>query len=92
LGKNKNIGKCRLCSEIKKLTFEHVPPESAFNSTPIYFQKSTHLHDKNSYLYGKKIRSNRGAGGYYLCESCNNKSGSWYAASLLNLQKWGCMQ
>jgi len=59
LGKNKNIGKCRLCSEIKKLTFEHVPPESAFNSTPIYFQKSTHLHDKNSYLYGKKIRSNR---------------------------------
>lgn len=26
------IGKCRLCGEIKKLTFEHVPPETTFNN------------------------------------------------------------
>lgn len=85
----KNIDKCRLCCEIKELSFEHIPPESAFNSTPVYFQKSIHLHDKNSYLYGKKIRSNRGAGGFYLCESCNNKSGSWYGSDYAEFSKLG---
>lgn len=38
------------------------------------------MHDKESYLYGNH-RLNRGAGGKYLCASCNNLTGSWYGES-----------
>ena len=30
------IGKCRLCGETKKLTFEHVPPETTFNNYSVH--------------------------------------------------------
>lgn len=86
----KNIDKCRLCCEIKELSFEHIPPESAFNSTPVYFQKSIHLHDKNSYLYGKKIRSNRGGVGS-ICVSLviiNLEAGM--GQTMPNSQIWAC--
>jgi len=82
-------GTCRICGEIKKLTFEHVPPQSAFNSSPIYLQKSIHLHKKDNHLFGKRIRSNQGAGGYYLCKTCNNNTGSWYSKSYRNLAYMG---
>lgn len=87
----KRTGKCRICSKYGKLTFEHVPPQSAFNSNPVFFQKSVHLHDKKSYLYGKRIRSNQGAGGYYLCKSCNNLTGSYYGDSYKKFTYIGMM-
>lgn len=74
-------GICRVCGEHKKLTFEHIPPESAFNSTPVFIQKHYHLHDKDSHLFGKRHLSNRGGGDYYSCVDCNTKTGSWYADS-----------
>lgn len=85
----KKTGKCRLCGRTKKLSFEHVPPESAFNSKPVFYQNSENLHDKSSFFYGKKRRSFRGAGGLYLCVSCNNNSGSWYANDYKNFSEMG---
>ena len=87
----KKEGICRICGNYGKLTFEHVPPQSAFNSNPVFFPKSVHLHDKKSYLYGKKIRSNQGAGGYYLCKSCNNLTGSYYGDSYKKFAYIGMM-
>lgn len=29
------IGECRLCGTVTRLSFEHVPPRSAFNDNPI---------------------------------------------------------
>lgn len=72
-------GNCAICGKYKKLTFEHVPPQSAFNNKPIYMQHHEHLFDEGSYLYGKKKRSSKGFGGYTLCEPCNNNTGDWYA-------------
>ena len=72
-------GNCALCSEFKKLSFEHVPPQSAFNDKLIFVQTHEHLIPQNSFLYGKKKRSNKGFGGYTLCEACNNNTGEWYA-------------
>jgi len=72
-------GECALCGKFKKLSFEHVPPQSAFNNKPIFMQNHEHLIDKNSFLYGKKSKSNKGFGGYTLCETCNNSTGDWYA-------------
>lgn len=71
-------GICALCGEYKKLSFEHVPPQCAFNDKPIFIQKYEHLIDKNSYFFGKKSISNKGFGSYTLCESCNNNTGDWY--------------
>lgn len=87
----KREGICRICGKHKKLTFEHVPPQSAFNSKPVFFQKSVHLHDKESYLYGKRILSNNGAGGYYLCKTCNNLTGSYYGESYKKFAYMGMM-
>jgi hypothetical protein len=72
-------GNCALCSEFTKLSFEHVPPQSAFNNKPILIQTHEHLTDKSSYVYGKYMKSNKGFGGYTLCEKCNNDTGDWYA-------------
>lgn len=80
-GKEEKIkhGICLLCSQNKKLSFEHVPPQTAFNQKPIFVQKAEHLTEQSSPLFGKRMRSNRGFGGYTLCESCNNNTGDWYA-------------
>jgi len=77
--KNYIKGVCCICGENKTLTFEHVPPKSAFNNKPIYFQRFEHLHDKTSFVYGKKSKSNKGFGDYTLCKKCNNNTGDWYA-------------
>ena len=71
----KKYGICKLCGKQSKLTFEHIPPEGAFNSKPVYFQDKENLLDKSSYRYGGRKRSNKGAGGYHLCKSCNNNNG-----------------
>lgn len=83
------FGNCSLCGEYKKLSFEHVPPAAAFNNKPIYVQGHEHLIDKNSYVFGKKKRSNRGFGGYTLCESCNNNTGDWYARDFVSFAHQG---
>ncbi len=85
----KRKGKCRLCGKDKELTFEHVPPKAAFNSSPVYFQDKDNLLNKSSYQYGGRKRSNNGAGGYHLCTSCNNKTGSWYANDYVEFAKMG---
>lgn len=87
----KREGICRICGRYKKLTFEHVPPQSAFNTNPVFFQKSVHLHNKKSFLYGKRIRSNQGAGDYYLCRSCNNLTGSRYGDNYKKFAYMGMM-
>ncbi|MGJ8744433.1 hypothetical protein [Polaribacter sp.] len=82
-------GICRLCGNNAKLTFEHIPPKGAFNSSPVYFQDAENLSDKSNYKYGGKKRSNKGAGGYHLCKSCNNNTGSWYANNYIDFVKLG---
>ncbi len=88
-GRMKKFGICKLCGEFKKLTFEHIPPEGAFNSSPVLFQDKENFLDKSSYRYGGRKRSNRGAGGYHLCGPCNNNTGSWYANDYINFVKQG---
>ncbi len=72
-------GECAICGTFGKLSFEHVPPHSAFNNKPILTQNYINLTEESSYLYGKKSKSNKGTGGYTLCLECNNHTGDWYA-------------
>lgn len=87
--KNNIEGNCALCGKFKKLSFEHVPPQAAFNNKPIFIQTHKHLTEQTSYVYGKKMRSNRGFGGFTLCESCNNNTGDWYARDFVDFAHQG---
>ena len=77
-------GKCKLCGVDAELTFEHVPPQSAFNKekiTEIPFEKLEGLESFDEAIGMKGRVSQRGMGGYYLCAPCNNNTGSWYGPS-----------
>ena len=78
------FGRCKLCGKETKLTFEHVPPEKAFNSFTV---KKYSFEEAIKILSGtrepnelKGKLQQKGSGDYYLCQQCNNCTGSWYMA------------
>jgi hypothetical protein len=83
------LGKCALCGIHGKLSFEHVPPRSAFNNGPIFIKTFDNIFNQNSHLFGKSIRSNRGFGSFTLCENCNKTTGSWYAKDFAEFTRQG---
>lgn len=73
-------GKCYICGEDTKLTFEHIPPESAFNDRPVLVAQFEAIVDKGPGERPDEYRiSQRGSGAYTLCDTCNNNTGHWYA-------------
>ena len=86
MGKHRPRGECRICGEYKKLTFEHVPPGATFNKQAVRFVSvkdyiESGKHDNAMPWELEKIKgriSQRGRGDYYICEKCNNDTGSWY--------------
>ena len=75
---------CSLCREKKKLTFEHIPPRGAFNSSPakpVTGDKILGNSDRMPWdIEGLPyINSQRGMGLFSLCSGCNNNTGAWYA-------------
>ncbi len=78
-------GVCCICGAVGKLSFEHVPPEFAFNDRTV-----TEYEWKN-FLVAEKSKGRqrqRGAGAYTLCERCNSNTGHWYGAEYA---KWAHM-
>ena len=87
MGRRKLIGTCHICGIHGPLSFEHVPPRSAFNSNPVYAKKfeeivgEDYLSDKEA-MSGKKMQ--RGNGANTLCGKCNNNTGAWYGNAYLD--------
>ncbi len=77
-------GICRLCGDYKKLSFEHIPPKSAFNDQQIVFKTMQDLLRGRSH---SKFR--KGIGNYSLCQSCNNLTGSWYGEAFVDWTRQG---
>lgn len=85
---NKHYGKCALCGGIGKLTFEHIPPKSAFNSRPVRPVSGLDLLAKKTINDEKRMpwdtmglkyeNQQQGMGRYSLCANCNNNTGAWY--------------
>ena len=76
------MGTCRLCSSWGQLSFEHVPPQSAFNDEPVLA-----IVDGDMFSIGPDEEvsgriQQRGAGGHTLCIKCNPKLGRWYGGVL----------
>lgn len=82
----KHEGKCAICGKITTLTFEHIPPEATYNSTPARPVSGKQLIDDPDRLPWdtKGLRyenQQRGMGKYSLCAECNNNTGTWYGAA-----------
>lgn len=76
----KQKGICRLCKKQTDLTFEHIPPRSAFNKTTTY-QLVDYTELLGSSATDKKIKGQKfqgGIGEYSLCLTCNNFLGNNY--------------
>lgn len=79
----KHYGRCALCGKECELTFEHIPPRSAFNSTAMKPVTGDQLivdtdrmpWDMTELHY---LNQQQGMGKYSLCSSCNNNTGTWY--------------
>ena len=73
--KEKDTDMCNICGEIKKLSWDHVPPKGSifFDSVEI---KS--IFNKNSNWKGGNIFSQNGTKFRTICHMCNNVLGSKY--------------
>jgi hypothetical protein len=76
--KKQHFGICHLCGIDGKLSFEHVPPESAFNNQRILRSTFEQMLAKENLDGLEGRQQQRGAGAYTLCEKCNNNTGLWY--------------
>jgi hypothetical protein len=74
-------GTCHICGAYGKLSYEHIPPRSAFNDKPVLYTtilKILQAGDLDG-LTGKKLQ--RGRGGNTLCERRNSTTGHWYGGA-----------
>jgi hypothetical protein len=88
MARKKEVGTCCLCLEEGPLTFEHVPPESAFNDRPVVLADINRLIDQDLFkeLEAQRGReSQRGAGRHSLCHQCNVTTGNWYVRAYVDL-------
>src|SRR5882757_150064 len=88
MARKKQIGICCICLQDGPLTFEHIPPEAAFNDRPIILADITRLIDQDLFkeLEAQRGReSQRGSGRYSLCERCNVTTGNWYVRAYVDL-------
>lgn len=81
-------GKCAICGKYGLLTFEHIPPCSAFNNKPakpvsgvdlltdVGANNSMRMPWETDDLSYTNLQ--RGMGKHSLCSDCNNKTGKWY--------------
>jgi hypothetical protein len=79
------VGTCHLCGDNTKLSFEHVPPQAAFNDRPVVqasIEKLIRREADLDKITGKTFQ--RGAGGYTLCEKCNSLTGGWYGPAYVD--------
>jgi hypothetical protein len=77
MSKRRPEGFCHICGVHCTLSYEHVPPESAFNDKPV-FEESILSAFSDDPKVRRRHLNHRGAGAFTLCESCNKKTGGWY--------------
>lgn len=73
-------GICHICGIFGQLSFEHVPPQAAFNNRAVVEQPIMDAMADGLDGRGHGRINQRGMGAYTLCESCNSKTGDWYAS------------
>jgi hypothetical protein len=83
-------GDCCICGANGKLSFEHVPPQAAFNDRRVFEANINGLLN-GKWSPGERIEEGkykqRGAGRYSLCGKCNSDTGGWYGSSYVDVAR-----
>jgi hypothetical protein len=77
-------GDCHICGLFGKLSFEHVPPQKAFNDRPVVKMEIEKYLEVGPLGPVRGRTEQRGMGDYTLCERCNNRTGHWYGAHFVD--------
>jgi hypothetical protein len=80
-------GKCHICGNVGPLSWEHVPPEAAYNEHPVVRATKEQLLMPEQWDGKRGLQGQRGSGAYSLCEPCNNKTGAWYGTEYVSWAK-----
>ena len=94
----KHPGICALCGKWDgDLTFEHIPPRSAFNATPAKPVSGIDILAHQTAGGGARMpwdtaglqytNLQKGMGRYCLCQTCNNNTSSWYGDAYVELAR-----
>jgi hypothetical protein len=87
---NKSVtkGTCKVCGRVSELTYEHIPPKSAFNNNrhfyvshvnPLFENRDAETFEELQRIDPKHIEKKQGGIGFYsLCKNCNTNFGTWY--------------
>jgi len=75
------IGVCHLCGKFGNLSFEHVPPEAAFNDHRVLRVSFEQVLNNRHPDEFRGLYQQRGAGDLTLCKKCNSDTGSWYGTA-----------
>jgi len=78
-------GICHICGNYGDLTYDHVPPQKAFNDRKFYTASGQDIIGLGPDEYSKGKCFQGGIGYYSLCPRCNNVTGSWYGSDFV---KW----
>lgn len=87
--KTKIFGQCHICGRNGYLSFEHVPPQKAFNNQKVFTSKGTDYFGREQLLpwdpTGIKTHQHQGGmGEHTLCEKCNSDTGGWYGGAFVD--------
>lgn len=85
-------GQCHICGKRGPLSYEHVPPEKAFNSHKQFIYLGKEIIKQislDSFPWDcsgiKGTQKQKGIGFYTLCGKCNNDTGGWYGNAFVDL-------
>lgn len=92
MAKRKIEGTCCICGVTGPLTYEHIPPEAAFNDEAILEADVDQLIAAQTIQERDAVRkrkNQRGAGAHTLCASCNSNTGAWYVPAYIRWAQQG---
>lgn len=85
-------GICHICGKYSNLTFEHLPPQKAFNNHKVkmyggeeIFKQMAGINKPWDYSNLKYKYEQKGVGLHTLCSQCNNITGQWYAPEYIKI-------
>lgn len=93
MARKEKIDKCHICGKVGKLSYEHIPPASAFNKTSTKVYSALDIIQGGGLPWevdgipGKILQ--RGVGSYTLCVKCNSFTGAKYANDFINACRQG---
>jgi hypothetical protein len=84
------VDRCHICGKVCPLSFEHIPPQKAFNNTGVLIADMA--FDGPLMIGGAPPGAKtfqKGMGSYSLCPQCNNDTGAWYGEKFVQFCKKG---